>query len=48
MVYPIEEFLKIVASFSRFPRPPPPPKKKNAENSSFFAMCIEEAFRNVI
>ena len=45
MVYPIEKFLKIVASFSRFPRPPP---KKNAENSSFFAMCIEEAFRNVI
>ena len=47
MVYPIEKFLKIVASFSRFPRPPPPPQK-NAENSSFFAMCIEEAFRNVI
>ena len=46
MVYPIEKFLKIVASFSRFPRPPPP--QKNAENSSFFAMCIEEAFRNVI
>ena len=26
MVYPIEKFLKIVASFSRFPRPPPPKK----------------------
>ena len=47
MVYPLEKILKIVASFSRFPTPPPP-QKKNAENSIFFAYCIEKVFRKGI
>ena len=40
MVYPIEEFLKIVASFSRFPRPPPPPPpKKKMPKILVFLLC---------
>ena len=43
MVYPIEKILKIVALFSRFPRSP-----SRMPKILFFAMCIEEVFRNVI
>ena len=39
MVYPIEEFLKIVASFCRFPRPP----SKNAENSIFLLCALKKS-----
>ena len=39
MVYPLEKILKIVASL---------PPIKNAENSIFFAYCIEKVFRKGI
>ena len=39
MVYPIEKFSKIVASFSPFPSPPP--KKKNAENAIFLLCALK-------
>ena len=41
MVYPIEKFSKIVASFSPFPSLPPPPKKKNAENAIFLLCALK-------
>ena len=40
MVYPIEKFSKIVASFSPFPSPPPQ-KKKNAENAIFLLCALK-------
>ena len=44
--YPIEKFLKVVASFSRFPSYLPPPKKKikkNVENSIFLFCALKKS-----
>ena len=38
MVYPIEKFLKIVASLSRLPRPP-----KNVKNSNFLLSASKKS-----
>ena len=44
--YPIEKFLKVVASFSRFPSYLPPTKKKikkNVENSIFLFCALKKS-----
>ena len=46
MVCPVKTFSKIVALLSQLPRPKK--KKKKSRKFNFFAMCVEEVFRNVI
>ena len=46
MVYPRETILKVVASFSQFPRRPPSPKMPKI--LIFWLLCVEKVFKKVI